>query len=76
MAWRGRERLSNPALGLDGGPRGEGEVGGSYSLDNCRAAEELVPNRHQIISVLLYIPYSFTGTIFKSTEGGGVYLRR
>ena len=33
--------------------------GGSYSLDNCRAAEELAPNRHQIISVPLYIPYSF-----------------
>ncbi len=36
-----------------------GGGGGSYSLDNCRAAEELAPNRHQIISVPLYIPYSF-----------------
>jgi len=49
---------------LDGGPHGEGEVGGggvSYSLDNCPASEELAPNRHQIISVPLYIPYSFMG---------------
>ena len=36
-----------------------GGEGGSYSLDNCHATEELAPNRHQIISVLLYIPYSF-----------------
>ena len=34
-------------------------VGGSYSLVNCPATEELAPNCHQIISVLLYIPYSF-----------------
>ena len=58
MAWRGRERLSNPALWVEVHV-GKEVWGGSYSLDNCRATEELAPNRHQIISVPLYIPYSF-----------------
>ena len=31
----------------------------------CRATEELAPNRHQIISVPLYIPYSFMWISFE-----------
>ena len=36
---------------------GEGGRGvrASFSLDNCRAAEELAPNRHQIFPVPLYM---------------------
>ena len=38
---------------------GGGEVGKGPFVEICRATEELAPNRHQIISVPLYIPYSF-----------------
>ena len=36
---------------------------GSHIYDNCHATEELAPSRHQIISVPLYIPYSFMGVL-------------
>jgi len=65
LAWKGKMIKSCSVIGWRStwGRRG----GGSYSLDNCHASEELAPNRHQIISVPLYIPYSFMSVTLLQT---------
>ena len=68
MAWRGREILlcdwmevhvGSPVLCSRQDNRRGGERGSHTYDDNCHASEEMAPICYQIISVPLYIPFSF-----------------